>query len=383
MSMGSPAAGARPAPRLRGLPLQTWLFILIVAIPSLAAAFYYLVLASPLYVSEARFVVRPRSETAGPGGLGLALASVGVDIGEGQTDAFEVHEYMTSRDAVADLQRRLDLRSVLARPGADFLARFPRPFESQSFESLYKNYQRFVTVGYNSTTGISTLRVEAFRPDDAAAVTTALLDGGEALVNRLNDRAAEDAIAEAQRELLEAQSRSLQAQAALTEFRNREQLIDPTRSSLAGLDLVSQLQGQLDGLRAERATQAALTPQSAELPILDRRISAYEGQIAAEQTRIAGQTNSLAPKIGEYERLMLERDFADKTVATADAALEEARVDARRKQLYLERVVYPNIPDKAERPERLLSILIVLVTTLVAWAMVVLVVAGLREHRQV
>ena len=380
MSMGSPAPGTRP--RLRRLSLQAWLFILIVAIPSVAAAIYYLILAAPLYVSEARFVVRARSESAGPGGLGLALASVGVDIGQGQTDAFEVHEYMVSRDAVADLQRRLDLRAVLARPGADFLARFPRPFESHSFESLFNNYQRFVTVGYNATTGISTLRVEAFRPEDAAAVSTALLDGGEALVNRLNDRAAQDAIAEAQREVVEAEARSLQAQVALTEFRNREQLIDPTSSSNLGLSLVSQLEGQLAGLRADRASQAALTPQSAELPILDRRIAAFEAQIVAEQARIAGQTNSLAPKIGEYERLTLERDFADKTVATADAALEEARVDARRKQLYLERVVYPNIPDKAERPQRWVSLLMVLVTTLVAWAIVVLAIAGLREHRQ-
>jgi capsular polysaccharide transport system permease protein len=382
---GTTTAGVRTGARTRwagGLSLQAWLFIAIVAIPTLASAIYYLVLASPIYVSEARFVVRARSESAGPGGLGLALASVGVDIGQGQTDAFEVHEYMTSRDAVADLQRRLDLRAVLARPGADFLARYPRPFESTAFEQLYKNYQRFVTVGYNPTTGISTLRVEAFRPEDAAAITAALLDGGEALVNRLNDRAAADAIAEAQREVEEAQQRSIEAQTALTQFRNREQLIDPGSSSAAGLTLVTSLESQLATLRAERASQAALTPQSAELTVYDRRIAAFEAQIAAEQARIAGQTTSLAPKIGEYEQLTLERDFADKTVATADAALEEARVDARRKQLYLERVVAPNTPDKAERPQRWLSLAMVLVTTLVAWAIIVLVIAGLREHRQ-
>ncbi|HEX3920397.1 MAG TPA: chain-length determining protein [Caulobacteraceae bacterium] len=364
------------------LSLQAWLFLLMVVIPSALATVYFLLVAAPLYVSEARFVVRARAESAGPGGLGLALASVGVDVGEGQTDAFEVHEYMTSRDAVADLEKRVSLRALLGRPEGDFLARFPRPFENTSFEQLYKEYQRFVTVGYNPTTGISTLRVEAFRPGDAEAISAALLDGGEALVNRLNDRAAQDSIAEAQREVVEAQARSVQAQAALTDFRNREQLIDPTRSAGAGLELVSQLEGQLATLKAERAGQAALTPQSAELPVLDRRIAAYEAQVAAEQAKMAGQTSSLAPKIGEYERLSLERDFADKTVATADAALEEARVDARQKQLYLERVVYPNTPDRAERPQRLLSILMVVVTCFIAFAMVVLVLVGLREHQQ-
>jgi len=34
-------------------------------------------------------------------------------------------------------------------------------------------------VGYDSTTGISTLRVEAFRPGDAHDIANALLDSGE------------------------------------------------------------------------------------------------------------------------------------------------------------------------------------------------------------
>jgi capsular polysaccharide transport system permease protein len=359
------------------------LFLVMVAAPSLLAALYYLLIAAPLYVSEASFVVRARSQPAGPAALGLALQSFGVDVGSGATDAFEVHEYMLSRDAVADLQRRLNLRAMLARPEADFLARFPDPFEGTTFESLFKGYRRFVTVGYNPTSGVSTLRVEAFRPTDSNAVAEGLLDGGEALVNRLNERAAHDAVAEGQREVMEAQARGIAAEDALTQFRNREKLIDPSRSSVAGLELVTQLEMQLATLRADRASQAALTPQGVQLPILDKRITAFEAQIAAEQARVAGQAGSLAPKIGEYERLTLERDFAAKALAAADADLESARVDARRKQMYLERVVYPNTPDKAERPRRLLSIVMVVVTALVAWAAVVLVLAGLREHRQI
>jgi capsular polysaccharide transport system permease protein len=374
--------GLRLAGARVGLSLPAALFAVMVVLPSALAALYYLLIAAPLYVSEASFVVRARSQPAGPAALGLALQSFGVDVGSGATDAFEVHDYMLSRDAVSDLQKRLDLRALFARPEADFLERFPRPFESTTFEGLFKGYKRFVTVGYNPTTGVSTLRVEAFRPQDANVVATALLDGGEALVNRLNVRAAGDAVAEAQREVLEAQTRSIEAEKALTAFRNREKLIDPSRSSAAGLDLVAGLETQLATLRAERASQAALTPQGAQLPILDKRIAAFEAQIADERARVAGQADSLAPKIGEYERLTLERDFADKALASADAELEGARVDARRKQLYLERVVYPNTPDKALAPQRLRSIVLVVVSSLIAWAALVLVLAGLREHRQ-
>jgi capsular polysaccharide transport system permease protein len=359
-----------------------WLFLIVVVMPILATSVYYLIVAAPMYVSEARFVVRERDHPATTAALGTVLQSVGLNMGENQTDAYEVHEYMQSRDAVEALVRSHHLRAVLDRPEADFLARFPRPFERASFENLYENYKRFVLVGYDANTGISTLRVEGFRPADAREIADALLAGGEALVNKLNARAAADAVDEARRQVVEAEDQSLRAQAVLTAFRTRERLIDPDRASVAGLDLLGKLEAQLVTMRAERAGLAASAPESPQLPVLDRRIDAFEAQLDAERLRIAGQNNSLAPKMSEYEQLALQREFAVKSLAAAETALETARIDARRKQLYLERVVSPNLPDKAERPRRLLAILTVVITCLLAYGTVSLILAGLREHRQ-
>ena len=379
---GDPSLRRASAPHERRIP---WLFIVMVAIPTLLAAVYFLLIASPLYISEARFVVRSRS-AGQPAGLGSVLQNVGqsfgVSFGENSTDAFEVHEYMVSRDAVSDLSTHQGLRALLARPGADFLARFPRPFGDQSFESLYKNYKRFVVVGYDSQTGISTLRVTAFRAADAQRLAQALLAGGEVLVNRLNERSMSDAVSQAQRQVIEAQQRSVASQATLTNFRNQERLIDPERSSAQGSELVSKLEGEVATLRAERAGLAANAPQSPQLPVLDQRIAAFGAQMEAERTRIAGQSDSLAPKVGEYERLSLDRDLSVKTLESAVAALESARIEARRQQLYLDRVVNPNLPDRAQRPRRLYSIMTVLFASMIAWAIVSMAVAGLREHRQ-
>jgi capsular polysaccharide transport system permease protein len=359
-----------------------WGFLALVVAPTLATAIYMLLIASPVYVSEARFVVRSRAHEA-PSAFGTVLQSVGVDLNGGATDAYEVHEFMMSRDAMADLVARHQLREVLARPGADLLARFPRPFESPTVENLYRSYKRFVSVGYDSTTGISTLRVEAFQPDDARNLAGALLDDGERLVNELNRRAAEDAISQAVEQVGEAQGRAIRAESALTAFRSREKLIDPTRESVAGATLVNQLDAQIMNLQAERNSLAALAPQSPELPALDQKIRAFEAQREAERTRVAGESNSLAPKIGEYERLTLERDYAAKSLASANAALEDAQLDARKKQSYLERVVAPDTPDKAEQPQRWFTILMVFVSSLIAYATIMLVLAGLREHRQI
>jgi capsular polysaccharide transport system permease protein len=89
----------------------------------------------------------------------------------------------------------------------------------------------------------------------------------------------------------------------------------------------------------------------------------------------------LATKGVEYERLNLERDFAEKRLAAALTALVQARMDVLRKQLYLERVVEPNLPDYAMEPRRLRSILTVLGFALIIWGVITLLIAGVREHR--
>ncbi len=371
----------RQGPRLPRLPrwAPSWPFLLCVILPTLLAAVYFLLIASPRYVSEARFIVRQAGQTQ-PDALGLTLQGVGLSAT--QTDAFAVHDYMRSRDAVAELDRSLDLSRVLGPPGADIFSRWPRPWESRSREGLHKGYQRFVTVGYDATTGISILRVEAYQPEDARRLAEALLTGGEGLVNRLNARSVADAVTQAERSRDEARERLSESQRRLVAFRNRERFIDPSMVAAEGAGLIGELSATLAGLRAERSQLAAETPQSPQLPSLDNRIAAYERQISAERSKLAGAATSLVPAVSAYEDLVRERELADRQLSEATAALLAAERDARRQALYLQRVVSPGLADEATLPRRWLSILIVLIGSLLLYGVGWLVWSGLREHRQ-
>lgn len=353
--------------------------LVIVLAPTLIAAFYFLILASPRYVSEARFVVRSPAKEQ-PSSLGMALQGVGISAT--QTDAFAVHEYIRSRDAVRQLVRDINVERIYGGRGADVFSRVPKPWQSRTFDSFYYGFRSYVTVGYDSTTGISTLRVEAFRPEDAEMVADHLLLGGERLVNRLNERAAQDSVREAERSVEEARTRLTTSQAQLSAFRNRERFIDPTRTATASTELIGELSLRLATLRAERAQVAAGAPQSPQLPILDGRISALEVQVEAERRKIVGDTDSLAPKIGAYESLMLNRELADRALVAATTALDSARLDARRQQLYLERIVDPSVASEPAQPKRLLSILAVFSTCLLIYGAAWLIWAGIRESKQ-
>lgn len=355
-----------------------WPFLAIVGFPTALSAFYLLVVASPRYVSEAQFIVRSADEQAATS-IGSALEGVG--IGSKSVNAHAVLEYIKSADGLNELSRTVDVKKVYSRPGVDVFSRLPRIFSDSSNETFRSEFGSYLTVGYDSQTGISTLRVEAFRPDDAQRIADALLQGGERLVNRLNERSSADAVTEAEQTVREAQARVDRALNQLTAFRNREGVIDPTSSARAGGELVGELSLNLAQLQAERRQLAADTPSSPQLSILDSRIKALESQIAIERSKIVGESSSLAPKISSYESLQTEREFSERILAASTAALNTAQLDSRRKRLYIDRVVNPNLPDKAVEPKRLLSLLAVFASLLLIYGLGWLVWAGVRESR--
>lgn len=375
-SVAGSTGSAKPG-RWSRLP---WPFLLIVVLPSVLSAIYLLLIASPQYVSEARFVVRTASGGGGASTLGVALQGVG--LAPAQTDAFAIHEYVGSTDAVNDLNRRYDLATIWGRKGADALSRYPRLGESTTQEGLQKAMKRFVVIGYDSTTGISTLKVNAFRPDDAQKLAGAILDSGEQLVNSLNKRSARNAVAEASESKARAEERLASIQAQLTSFRTRERFIDPSVTVSETSRVVGTLLGRVAELRAEREQMAAEAPLSPVLPGLDRRIAAYEQQIEAERLKIAGASDSIAPKVGVYEHLALQRELAAEALTQASAAVLVAEQQAQRQQLYLERIVPPSIPQEATEPKRLLALGTIILGLLLLYGVGWLIVAGVREHQQ-
>ena len=351
---------------------------LIAFLPSLLAVLYFGLIATDRFVSEAQFVVRTASRPAGGAGLGTLLQMTG--LGRANDEVFAVQTFITSRNAVQQLAQRLPLREIYGRPNADLLTRYPSLVFGASDEELHRYLGWMISPIYNSTTGITTLRVQAFRPDDAREVAVALLELGEHTVNQMNERIREDAVRVAETETQRAEDRMIKAQQAITRFRNTELMIDPAGSSIIVSELVARLSAdlaQVEALIRETAAAAATNPQ---LPSLRRRAEAIQAQIARERARISSGSDGLADKLAVYERLVLDREFAKQALAVAVRSLESAQNEGRRQQLYLERVVEPVTPDRSMVPDRLRMVLstmgLNLVLAIAGW----LVFSGWREH---
>ena len=372
-----------PLPRRRGR-LQALLhryrmILLVIGLPMLIASTYFLLVATPQYQSEARFLVRTRS--GGPtasSALGSLLTSAGFT--SSNEDALAIVDFIKSRDALDGVQRTLNLVEIWRRPEADLVARL---WDSDPpAERLLKYYKRMVNVSHDSSSGTVTLSVRAFRTEDAQAVAEALLTLSEGLVNKLGDRARENTLNVARAEVTRAEQRVIAAREAVTDFRVRERLVDPASEAKASLEIVAKLEATLTQARAELIEKTAyLRPGNPELRNVQNRIDALERQIAIERARItADGQQSLPQQLAGYERLLLEREFADKQLASATASLETARVDAQRQALFLARVVEPNMAQEAEYPKAGFILGSLFAILCVLYAMGWLVVAGVREH---
>lgn len=371
---------------------QNWLkwllrkpFLLLVILPTLLAALYFYAVAAPQYVSEARFVVNSRSSDANAqmsAMRGLAGAALGGFGGAASGEANSVRDFLTSLDAVMEADARLDLISLWRRPEADFLARL---WDTEP-ELLTRYYNSMVNVTLDPTTNVTTLRVRSFRPQDSLTLAEALLESAEALVNRLSERARNDTLRLAQQEIDIAERRVLESRSAMVRFREQERDLDSAGTAQAAVALRGQLEAALAQARAELTERLQfMRPDNPALQGTRNRIDALERQIASERSRHT-DTNSavdngiLSRQLAAYERLMLERQFADQQLASATASLEAARVEAQRQHLYLSRIVQPNLAVYPLYPRKLTSVASIFVGLAIAYGIGWLLIVGMREH---
>jgi len=347
----------RPKPHWRRLAL----FALLVLLPTGLATGYFGWVAPDRYVAEARFIVRKPGAVAITG-RGAVPGDQAVQSGD--EDAFAVRDFVLSRDGMAAAVAQGGLREAVRKSGPDPLWRFPTVLGNGSDEALYRRYLDLVTLRHETGSGISTLQVLAFDPQDARRIAESLTEAAEAMLSGLQTRAREEAIRVAAAEVERTRAEAERAEDAVTAFRSREATIDPDMLAQTVFKTIATLTLETVEASAQLDLLQHSSPGSPQIPPLRSRVAALQAQIDRERASLAGVDTSLAPRIAEYERLRLARDFAVRNLSNAVSSLEAARVEAMKQRVYLERVVEPRVGDEPAEPYRVTSVLVVLATGL-------------------
>jgi len=382
-----PVAARWPAPRARwarrhvALALSFGLYVLL---PVLVSAWYLWARAADQYASEAGFAVR-REET---GAAVEMLGGVAGLSGSGTRDTDILYEYLSSRRLVAELDADLGVSGLWAKPGTapfrgetDPVFAFP---EGGTQEKLHRYMPRRVQVSYDSRAGLIALRVTAFAPGDAQAITQAIVARASALINELSDVARDDAIRDAAAELEAAETRLRLARTEITRFRNAHQLVDPAADVQMQAGLLGNLQAQLaEALIALDLLREATRAGDPRLEQGARRVAVIEDRIAAERAKLGleGDGDAFASVVGRFEALMADRDFAERAYAAARSAYDQAQAEARRQSRYLAAWQQPTLPQTAEYPRRARLLAMIAGFALLFWGLAVLSVYAALDRR--
>lgn len=357
-------------------------FIIFVIFPAVACFFYLLLWASDEYVSEARFAVRAANENS-PSVISDALSMLSSFTGGRSTnqDAFIVADYIRSRTIIEDLGGKQPLHDLYSKPSVDWFSRLPL---NEPLEDVWAYWRTKVSAVIDTQSGVLTLKVRAFTPQEAHALAQKIVERSEALVNEISERSRKDALNRAEAEVQISLQRLAKIRAALLEFRNRSSTIDPASSAASLSETLMLLMREKLALENNRASLRGMMNEDAPtVRFLSTQIASIEQQIQAIQAKLTSQgseDSTVSGQLADYEDLQLQNMFAEKIFTISQASFEKARAEQDKQQLYLVTVVRPTVPEEATYPRPFTGSAIVFAMCLVIWSMISLVVASISDH---
>lgn len=362
------------APKARVARRHWWLFasfLLAVILPVLATATYLFAFAQPRFVSESGFSIRVEDVLAQPdllsGFTGLGSAT--------QTDAALVRQFLESPALVSDLRDSLALDEALAPTNHDPL--FTSPLVT--IQALTRRWNRIVEVSLDSRTDLITVKVSAFSPETSLQLNQAMLDAASAMIAGLSDQARADATAHARQELASAEARLTVAQQKLTEARADNRVVDPASDLESRLGVLTALQTQMS--EAQIALGLLLETSNKSDPrvsLARNRVGVIANLIEAERAKFGSAANGYAHLTSEFETLLLQVECARESYLSARATLDSAIIAAQRESRFLAVHIPPSRPDNAEKPEKAVTLLVVVAGSLLFWFFAVFGLYGYR-----
>ncbi len=371
-----------PADERAGKPAR-WLsilvFLLVVGLPTALAAVYYGFFASSQYATEIQFGVRSAD----------AQRNDATSIFQGMASASQIGlqsnivvKYIKSRSMVDAIGQKIDLRKMFSGPDIDELSRLD---PHASVEGLVDYWRGKVEPYFELTTGIVSVQIRAFTPEDALTIGRNVLALSENLADDLSKRARADYVKFAQEQVEEASEKLRQARQAVLEFRDRERSIDPNKEADSARLGIAKLRDELGRVRADYLTARGRTSENSTVIVsLRDRIAALESLIHDAEARMTGmdakEALPISRNIRSFENVDIERQLAEKFYDAAMQSLQRAQFEASRRAMYLEVFVTPSLAEYPVYPRRLVSVLVVALASFGAWIFLLMIYYSIRDH---
>ena len=380
--------GVRPIAGPSKLKKRHWglisSFLLLALVPWLAIVAYLFIVAEDQYHSLAGFTVRSQEQS----GANDILGTVGNFVSGGSTasDSDILYEFIQSQEMVQTINAQIDLREHYSQnwPSDWVFSIWPEATQ----EDLIWYWNRMIGVSYDSSTGLIEVQAKAFDPDMAQKIAGAIVSVSQDRINDLNLQAREDAMRYAQSDLDDAISALKSAREAMTNFRSTSQIVDPETDIQTRMGVMTSLQQELATALVEydllRGTTSQADPRlkdaTQRIEVIRDRIAIERRNFATSSTETGGVSRDYPSLIAEFERLSVDREYAEQSYFASLTALETARDEANRQSRYLATYINPTLAESPEYPQRFFLAGLIGLFTLLTWSIMVLVYYSIRDR---
>jgi capsular polysaccharide transport system permease protein len=342
------------------------------------AILYWGVIASDRYVSEADVVV-DRTDVGGGQSIDFSVLITGG--GRSTYDLMLMRDHLRSVDMLQKLDARLKLRVHYSDWKRDPLSRMWSEDAEQEF--FHRHYLSRVSIELDDAVGVLRIKAQAYSPEMARAIASALVEEGERFMNEMAHRLARDQVGFLEKEVDRMSERLLKARRAMVDFQNAKGFISPQAAAESLSTIVARLEGQLTELKAKReAMLGYLSPSAPDIALIDLEIGAIVKQLRTEQGRLTSpKGGTLNRTVEEFQRLEMETMFAQDVYKTALVALEKGRMEATRNLKKVSIVQSPTLPQYPLEPRRIYNIVVFTLSVLMLAGIAQLLAAIVRDHK--
>jgi capsular polysaccharide transport system permease protein len=354
----------------------------VIAVPWLLVALYLGVFAGDRYVSESVVVVRQEGAAmAIPGGVDALSAMFGSSMAS-REDQFMLQAHILSMDMLRQVDEKLDLRRAYSSPRLDFIFRLD---EGATQEQFLDYYRKRVEVEVDDGSGLLTIRTQGFTPEIAKAVNQEVVAISERFINESSHRLARDQMSFAESELKSARARLDDVRDRVLTFQEEHDMLDPTAQAAANTGLTTELQAMQARYEAElKGLQGYLNDHAPQVQAMQAQVAGIRQQLQAESRRGVTNENGVSLNVlaGRFQQLLAELEFVSDAYRGALTALETARIESTRKLKSLVLVESPALPESAEYPRRIYSLLALLMGLTLLYGIGRLIVATIEDHQE-
>lgn len=365
--------------RRRKLTLLATRLAFFVLLPTLMVAYYYYRVATPMYATNAEFVIqKAESGASAGGGLGGLLGGGGFATVQ---ESITVQAYLESREAMLRLDEELGFREHFSAGAIDPLTRIA---PEATVEAMYDTYRSHLQIGYDPTEGLIRMEVVAADPMVSQAFSEALIRYAEERVDQMSQRLREDQMAGAREGFEDAENRVLEAQQRVLELQEQRGVLSTEAevSTVFGQIQNFELQLQEERLRLDELLSVP-RPNESRVELAERNIARLENLIDDLRSSLTSTgTGTVSLARIQSELIIAQADLETRQMMLAQALqqMETARMEANRQTLYLSIGVYPVAPDAAAYPRAFENTLLALLVFSGIYLLISMTVSILREQ---